>query len=359
MKKWSYEEVKQYIESFDYQLLSSKDEIVNINGFVLSSTYLLIKCVSHKPYSVKWSNFKSGKRCPYCAGHIKYSYEEVRGIIENEGYKLLSKEYKNNSTKLLIQCDKRHEYEVTFGSFRQGHRCSICHYEKLSGLYKFTYEQVKNDIESIGYKLLSKEYTGSGDKILIECDKRHEYRTTYNIFRRGCRCPYCAGVIITYEYVKAYIESCGYELLSKEYLNGMEKLLIKCPKGHIINTMNWNSFQQGHRCSICNISKGEQRIMDYLNYNGIEYIYEKTFNGLRGTRGGFLSYDFYLPRYKLLIEYQGEQHKYQIEGFGDLERQQEHDRRKREYAKENNIKLLEIWYWDFDNIEKILREEIK
>ena len=39
-------------------------------------------------------------------------------------------------------------------------------------------------------------------------------------------------------------------------------------------------------------------------------------------------------------------------------RQQEHDRRKREYAKQNNIDLLEIWYWDYDNIEDILSNKL-
>lgn len=32
---------------------------------------------------------------------------------------------------------------------------------------------------------------------------------------------------------------------------------------------------------------------------------------------------------------------------------------KRQYAKAHNIKLLEIWYWDFDNIEEILNKNIK
>lgn len=68
--------------------------------------------------------------------------------------------------------------------------------------------------------------------------------------------------------------------------------------------------------------------------------------------------------FDLLIEYQGNFH----DGssfVGDfftkerLEIQKEHDKRKRKYAKEHNIKLLEIWYWDFDNIEKILNNNIK
>ncbi len=77
---------------------------------------------------------------------------------------------------------------------------------------------------------------------------------------------------------------------------------------------------------------------------------------------GNLSYDFYLPNYNLLIEYQGEQHeKYTLvfhTSKEDFNKQQEHDKRKKDYAKENEIELLEIWYWDFDNIEEILNKQI-
>jgi very-short-patch-repair endonuclease len=85
---------------------------------------------------------------------------------------------------------------------------------------------------------------------------------------------------------------------------------------------------------------------------------------LVGVKNGNLSYDFYLPNHNLLIEYQGVQHEKPIdfEGKGKkyakqiFKKQQEHDKRKREYAIINSINLLEIWYWDFDNIEEILTE---
>ena len=71
-------------------------------------------------------------------------------------------------------------------------------------------------------------------------------------------------------------------------------------------------------------------------------------------------YDFYLPEHNLLIEYQGQFHDGTAhqQSKKEFERQQEHDKRKREYAKDNNIKLLEIWYYDFDNIEEILNKEL-
>ena len=121
------------------------------------------------------------------------------------------------------------------------------------------------------------------------------------------------------------------------------------------------------KCPKCDSSKGEENIMRFLDNNNINYKYQKYFKGLVGVGGGNLSYDFYLPKYNLLLEAQGQQHEKPTNFMNALsdelvdkqfERQQEHDRRKREYAKNNNIDLLEIWYWDYDydNIEKILTE---
>ena len=87
---------------------------------------------------------------------------------------------------------------------------------------------------------------------------------------------------------------------------------------------------------------------------------QKEFNGLLGLGGKNLSYDFYLPDYNLLIEYQGEYHDGTANNQTKVayKKQQEHDKRKKEYALNNNIKLLEIWYWDFERIEKMLTKEL-
>ena len=66
--------------------------------------------------------------------------------------------------------------------------------------------------------------------------------------------------------------------------------------------------------------------------------------------------------YNVLIEAQGQQHITPKKLFGGEEQfliQQEHDRRKRKYAEDNNIKLLEIWYYDYDRIEEILNRELE
>jgi hypothetical protein len=139
------------------------------------------------------------------------------------------------------------------------------------------------------------------------------------------------------------------------------KVWIKCQNGHKSYFVGCDKFAFDEtRCPICRESKGEKRIKEYLDNNKINYISQKKFEGLVGLGNRKLSYDYYLPDYNLLIEFQGKFHdgtaKKQTKK--DFEKQQEHDRRKCEYAKNNNINLLEIWYWDIKNINNILSEQI-
>ena len=61
------------------------------------------------------------------------SYNYIKEQIEKEGYKLLSKSYKNAHTKIKIKCDKGHIYKVIWNSFQQGHRCKECSPSKKQG----------------------------------------------------------------------------------------------------------------------------------------------------------------------------------------------------------------------------------
>ena len=67
-----------------------------------------------------------------------------------------------------------------------------------------------------------------------------------------------------------------------------------------------------------------------------------------------------MPKHNILIECQGEQHERPIEYFGGDEQfkiQQEHDKRKREYADSNNYDFLEIWY--YQNAVDILKDKLQ
>ena len=72
--------------------------------------------------------------------------------------------------------------------------------------------------------------------------------------------------------------------------------------------------------------------------------------------------DFFIPIQNIVIEYNGQQH-YQATGYFGGEKKLQHTKERdmalRQYCKEHKIKLVEIPYWDYDNIETILKKELK
>ena len=147
------------------------------------------------------------------------------------------------------------------------------------------------------------------------------------------------------------------------YISARQKVLVKCKKCNTEFCVIPNNIKTRNHihCPSCHqkdsISIGEELIENYLSNHDIYFIHEYKYEDLLGVNGGQLSYDFYLPFYNILIEFQGEQHKMPVEHFGGEEKfrkQQEHDKRKREYASTHNIPLLEIWYDEINHIESIL-----
>jgi uncharacterized protein with PIN domain len=120
MKKFTYEEVKEYVERDSTVLLSLE--------YVDSRTKLELMCPKKHKYSNTLDNFKNkNQRCPKCAGLAKPSFKEVKAYVEADGTTLLSFEYINAHTPLDFMCPKKHEYSGTPHSFKNGgHRCPVC-----------------------------------------------------------------------------------------------------------------------------------------------------------------------------------------------------------------------------------------
>ena len=67
------------------------------------------------------------------------------------------------------------------------------------------------------------------------------------------------------------------------------------------------------------MSKGEIEISRYLKLNNISYIHNKTYSEYCNTKetDKKLRFDFFLPEFKLFIEYDGKQHTV-AENFGSM-----------------------------------------
>lgn len=142
--------------------------------------------------------------------------------------------------------------------------------------------------------------------------------------------------------------------------------LCECECGTICS-INGIDLRRKHTESCgCIHSRGENKIIDLLKNNDIIYIKEKTFDTcIYPETKTKLRFDFYLPDYNIVIEYNGEQH-YQTNEHGwntkeALEKTQCRDEYKKQWCKENNIPLIIIPYTDYDlfTIDSLLGKEEK
>ena len=345
--KLTYEEIKEYIESFGYKLLS--------NEYKNNKTKLKIKCPKGHIFEMSFNSFKNGTRCPKCGGTQKLTYNEVKEYIENFKYKLLSTEYINNRTKLKLECSKGHIFEMTFNNFKNGARCPYC-----NGNVKLTYNEVKKYIESFGYKLLSRNYENNHSKLKIMCDKGHIYETSFKVFKKGFRCPHCSNKAkYTLEKIEKYLNLFDYKLISDKYINANVPIKVMCPEGHIFEIRFSDFKNNNRRCPICNSSRGEQEVSFILNKLNIKFKREYKFNDCKFKT--YLPFDFYLPNYNCCIEFDGIQHHEiigQFGGFNGFVNTKIRDTIKTEYCKKNNIKLIRIPYWDIEKIEEIIIKQL-
>ena len=270
-----------------------------------------------------------------------------------------------------------HDYDFEIGAYsaiHSVHGCKLCGIDYVASRKRNSHEEF---LEKVKDKLndnviILGEYINSHVGIKCQCkDCGHIWDANPSALYAGAGCKKCAMKYVQNYRIKSHEQFLQefnernpqhktIEILS-EYIKDEEPVLCRCKVcNHTWSTRAHNLINKrsASGCPICNTSKGELKIISYLEENNIPFEWQKSYDDLIGTGGGSLSYDFYIPNNNTLIEYQGEFHDgtapYQTKA--QLEYQKEHDRRKREYAKNNNIALLEIWYKDFDSIEQILKE---
>lgn len=211
---------------------------------------------------------------------------------------------------------------------------------------------------------ITSEYETAKKKVGCKCNEcGHEWAAQPSNLLSGFGCPNCyalrRGPIRRGSHEK-FMERMGkrnpnVEVLSR-YTRIHDNVDCKCRKcGHEWQAEPGNLLV-GSGCPRCKESRGEKAVRSVLNELCVPYENQKKYPGLLGVGGAQLSYDFYLPDDNLLIEFQGEYHDHTSnrQSLDDYESQKEHDRRKREYAENNGIKLLEIWYYDKNITSMIL-----
>lgn len=260
-----------------------------------------------------------------------------------------------------LNCGKTFKIYKMGDLLRKKHCCNYCNYGMNSG--KVTKQKQKealtkleeNNLEFVRFGYIQKIYKPTIVFKCLRCGQTQEKQLSS--FLEHSFCSYCvhSGKKMNTEGFKVNLPS-QYTML--EDYNGTEKKILfrheDC--GFIWKTTPHN-LVSGCGCPKCanRRSKGEKRIIDFLSSKKIEFVFEKSFEWSDKKR-----YDFYLPNYNLLIEYNGVQHYKNIIFHGErqLGKIKQNDLWKKGMALSHNFSYLEISYEDFSNIEAILAQRL-
>jgi len=263
-------------------------------------------------------------------------------------------------------CPEGHLRTTTLHSVKRGHRCPIC-----AGTTPKTEADYISLAQSVGLVFVGPVPTDTHTPTSWRCPKGHVFTTSYQHIKGGARCKVCSGhrrkTESDYHDLAA---STGLTWLGDLPRNTRTDTLWKCTAGHIFSrrfdTMKSYIGRPERACPICNrgnhLSGPELAIAAALNEIGIKYEMQKRFTGCKLKRR--LPFDFYLPDYKALIEYQGEQH-FGPTGYGGgrttpqatqrLRAIQRRDRIKAEFAHANSYRLFLMNYTEDDVVAATYR----
>ena len=325
---------------------------------------------------------KIAKSNPYTLQNIKLWCE-----LNDKSFELLEdQEYKGSNKKLKWQCLKSEcgeIFEMSWGNISIGRGCSFCGGKQVGISNCLATKNSK--LASEWHPTLNEDLTpwdvtcNNGRNVWWQCDKGHEWEASIsNRYSQHSDCPYCTGRKPSKEYnlLVCNPKLCEEWDYNKNKINPEEY----CPNSGdkvwwICSKCGWEWYIQINQrngvyktgCPLCAESKGEKQLDYILSQYNVPHDSQYTFDDLRGIGGGLLKFDTPVfvnkekTQLRILIEYDGKQHYEWVKGFytkEDFLKLQYHDKLKNEYCKNNNISLLRIPYWDYDNIENILRKEL-
>ena len=347
-KKLSFEE---FVERSN-KTHENNDLIYDESSFNGSHQKVRIICPKHEEFWQIAKDHMNGQGCPICGrekgGLKRRSNTEkfISSFKELYGDKLdLSKfVYTKSNIKSTVICPIHGEFEATPNNLLRGRGCPIC--GNINKKVKQTIsEQVFNERmekiygDSLTYNFSN--YSNFGEKMEFVCSKHGSFEALPLNVLHGHGCPICgrekcskSRTMKFEEVLRRFKEVHGdtYTYDESTYKTSRKKMRIICPKHGEFWQIPMNHWG-GQGCPVCKESKLEMELDKALTDNGIEFIRQKPL--------GRQSIDFYIPKYKINIECQGEQHfKKKFDDKYDFKKSLERDIKKNKILRENGEKLI-------------------
>lgn len=345
---------------------------VNDENYVNNRTKIPVICKEHGVFFITPYHHIKGVGCSKCGGKavgdkLRKSQEDFilqAKKVHGNKYDYGKVKYINSNAKVCITCPIHGDFLQYPSHHLRGRGCPEC-----GGTAKKETEQFieqSNLIHNGKYSYKKTVYTDGRTKVIITCPIHGDFLQTPYHHLRGHGCPYCGHNhrYSTEEFVEMAnkVHSYKYQYNKTTYINSHSKVIITCSLHGDFEQKPYLHLN-GNGCPTCKSTLGENKIAFFLKQKKIKFIAQyKLHNEYLFCKNKHLYVDFYLPTKNVIIEFNGAQHYIPTKFFSDkrnFKEQQERDNAVRYYCKKHNIKLIEIPYTDFDNIEDLLNRELK
>jgi hypothetical protein len=342
--------------------------------YVGASNTIKIRCRRHGYFNQITSVHLAGGGCKLCAVDklkVLFSLSHKEFVsrarkLHGRKYSYLGK-YRNSQTPYKIRCPIHSYFYQAPASHLNGSGCSKCSNKNAGEAKRMGHLEFVKKAKKLHPKYTFPErYKTSMAKLGIRCPKHGVFIMRPNTLLRGHGCQECDSeksaerIRLTHE---EFLQRCWRVHKDKyrypqKYKGGQVEIKILCPK-------HGNFFQKpsnhlvGSGCPVCFDSSGERRVSRILEKMRISFVRQKKFPDLQHKRP--LRFDFWLPRLKTLIEYDGVQHFQASTFFGGeraFEETQVRDRIKTTWARRMKLPLIRIPY-THPMPEQILARKLK
>ena len=349
--------------------------------------------------------------CPECAGirklsvpsrvkkkqskKTKFDFLKQARQVYGDDYDYSKVVYKGRDVPVLLTCRKHGEFKMSPRSLLIGrpdqsikpHGCPEC-----AGIRKLSVPSKvkKKQFEETDFDFLKEARMVHGDryeypvcpskkfegnervKIPIICKKHGIFYQYVFLHLAGSNCPVCANRHQSLEYrrndfIQRAKERHGdkFSYRNVVYVNNDTPVSIYCKEHKRLFSVSPDThLRGGGGCPYCSNSTGEIDVRLWLEEHGIDFLYQyRVPNSNSVLSLKYLVADFYLPKHKTIIEFQGQQHYFNISHFyGNSKRTFElqllRDETLRLYCKQNKLNLIEIKYDQQQSIPNILSQMI-
>ena len=261
-RKLTYEYVYNYFEEQGCELLETE--------YINDSILMRYICKCGNQNHIRFSNFRSGRRCRICGENQKHTFEDVKKYFKKNECVLLERKYTNANTRMEYLCSCGKRSKISFSDFKKGNRCKACGIDKRRKSRTLSYEYVKKYFKEQKCELLENEYINNSTKMRYKCNCGNVSEIDFSSFQQGGRCKKCCGKRsgdtkrLPFKYVKQYFEKQGCTLLEKEYKGCDTHMKYICECGNHSKII-FSSFKNGVRCRKCGLKKTSGK--NNCNYN--------------------------------------------------------------------------------------------